>query len=235
MLKKASFPAIIISIFIAASFGVISIGHILSNKPLLFLNYKESYGLDYADFFKASENIINGKSPYDVSTNRYVTTPIPAIANTVFVPLGFDNARILFYFLIPLSLAFGYQLITSMFGFTKIDKDLILTAGLATLLFGYPFYFLLQRENIDGWVFLFLCLGLYWLQNPKKEWASGLFFSLAIVFKVYPILIVLPILLSKKWRLVFLDRPVAGIVGINYSLLVLRFSNSFSLALTISF
>ena len=203
MLKKVSFPAIIISTFIAASFGIISIGHVLSNKPLLFLNYKESYGLDYADFFKASENIINGQSPYDVSTNRYVTTPIPAIANTVFVPLGFDNARILFYFLIPLSLAFGYQLITSMFGFSKIDKDLILTAGLAALLFGYPFYFLLQRENIDGWVFLFLCLGLYWLQNPKKEWASGLFFSLAIVFKVYPMLIVLPILLSKKWRLVF--------------------------------
>ena len=90
-----------------------------------------------------------------------------------------------------------------MFGFSKIDKDLILTAGLVGLLFGYPFYFLLQRENIDGWVFLFLCLGLYWLQNPKKEWASGLFFSLAIVFKVYPMLIVLPILLSKKWRLVF--------------------------------
>lgn len=139
MLKKASFPAIIISIFIAASFGVISIGHILSNKPLLFLNYKELYGLDYADFFKASENIINGKSPYDVSTNRYVTTPIPAIANTVFVPLGFDNARILFYFLIPLSLAFGYQLITSMFGFTKIDKDLNFNGGAGHLIIRLPF------------------------------------------------------------------------------------------------
>lgn len=200
MLRKTAFPATIIAIFIAISFGIISIGHVLSNKPLLFLDYK-TYGLDYIDFFKASERIIGGQSPYGISTNRYVTTPIPAIANIVFVPLGFDNTRILFYFLIPISLAMGYQLITSMFGFTEIDKNLILTAGLVALLFGYPFYFLLQRENIDGWVFLFLCLGLYWLQRPKKELVSGLFFSLAIVFKVYPILIILPILLNKKWRL----------------------------------
>lgn len=202
MLTKTSFPAIIIAMFITISFGIISIGHILANKPLLFLDYK-SYGLDYTDFFKASVRIVGGQSPYDISTNRYVTTPIPAIANIVFVPLGFDNARILFYFLIPLSLAIGFHFITSMFGFAEIDKNLILLAGLVALLFGYPFYFLLQRENIDGWVFLFLCLGFYWLPKPKKELISGLFFSLAIVFKVYPILIILPILLNKKWRLLF--------------------------------
>ena len=117
------------------------------------------------------------------------------------VPLGFDNARTLLYFLIPLSLALGYQLVTSIFEFAEADKNLILTAGLAGLLFGYPFYFLVQRENIDGWVFLFLSLGLYFLSKPKKELISGLFFSLAIVFKIYPVLIILPILFNKKWRL----------------------------------
>lgn len=204
MLKRTAFPAIIIAIFIVTSFGVISIGHILSNKPILFLNYERSYGLDYWDFFRASEKIIDGKSPYDLSSvdnNRYVTTPIPAIVNIVLVPLGFDNARKLLYFLIPLSLALGYQKITSIFEFAEADKDLVLTAGLVGLLFGYPFYFLVQRENIDGWVFLFLSLGLYWLSKPKRELISGLFFSLAIVFKIYPILIILPILFNKKWHL----------------------------------
>jgi len=202
MVKKVTFPAITVAIFLLISFGIISIGHNLSNKPLLYLDYK-SYGLDYADFFKASERIISGQSPYDISTNRYVTTPIPAIVNLVFTPLGFDNARILFYFLIPISLAIGYMLVTSMFGFTELDKNFILMAGLISLLFSYPFYFLVQRENIDGWVFFFLCLGLYWLTKPKKELVSGLFFSLSIAFKIYPILIVLPILLNKKWRLLF--------------------------------
>ena len=203
MLRKTAFPALIIAIFIATSFGIISIGHILTNKPLLFSNYINSYGLDYADFFSASEKIVSGQSPYGISNNRYVTTPIPAIANIVFLPLGFGNARILFYFLIPFSLAVGYRLIISTLGFTETDKDLVSTAGLVSLLFSYPFYFLLQRENIDGWVFLFLCSGLYWLPKPKKEWISGLSFSLAIVFKIYPVLIILPILLSKKWRLLF--------------------------------
>ena len=90
-----------------------------------------------------------------------------------------------------------------MFDFAGEDKKIILTAGIVALLFGYPFYFLVQRENIDGWVFLFLSLGLYWLYKPKKELFSSFFFSLAIVFKIYPALIILPILLNKKWRLLF--------------------------------
>jgi hypothetical protein len=213
MLKKSPFPAIIISIFIMASFGVISLVHIVLNKPLLFLNYRNSSGAvwsDYADFFQASEKILNGQNPYEVTTNRYdksdslyVTTPIPALANIVFVPLGFNKARLLIYLLIPLSLAFGYWLITSTFHFEEVDRKLVLMTGLIGLLFGYPFYFLLQRQNIDGWVFLFLCLGLYWLSKPKKEVFSGLFFSLAMVFKIYPILMFLPIILNRKWRLFF--------------------------------
>ena len=154
-----------------------------------------------------------------VDNNRYVTTPIPAIVNIVLVPLGFDNARKLLYFLIPLSLALSYQIITSIFEFAEADKDLVLTAGLVGLLFGYPFYFLIQRENIDGWVFLFLSLGLYWLSKPKKELISGLFFSLAIVFKIYPILIILPILFNKKWRLLLwigLWLALWGIVTLYY-------------------
>ncbi len=202
IVKKVTFPAITLAMFLVISFGIISIGHILSNKALLYLDYK-SYGLDYIDFFNASERIINGESPYNSATNRYVTTPIPAIVNIVFVPLGFDNARILFYFLIPISLAIGYMLVTSLFDFTETDQKIVLITGLITLLFGYPFYFLVQRENIDGWVLFFLCLGLYWLTKPKKELISGLFFSLAIMFKIYPILIVLPILLNRKWRLLF--------------------------------
>ena len=206
MINKSSFPAIMIALFIIGSFGIISLGYNLSSRPLVFLEYKNPDGLvwsDYVDFFRASENIIIGKSPYDIAGNRYVTTPIPAVVNILFVPLGFDTARVLFYLLIPLSLAVGYMLITSLFGFVETDKSLVLMAGLVGLLFGYPFYFLLQRENIDGWVFLFLCLGFYWLTKPQKESISGLFFSLAIAFKIYPILILVPILLGKKLRLLF--------------------------------
>ena len=206
MMSKASLPAIIIALSIIGFFGVLSLGYLLSSQPMVFLEYKNPDGMvwsDYIDFFRASENIIAGKSPYEIPFDRYVTTPIPAIANVLFVPLGFDTARALFYLLIPLSLVAGYLLITTSFEFKKTDKSSVLIAGLVSLLFSYPFYFLLQRENIDGWVFLFLCSGFYWLAKPKKEPVSGLFFSLAIAFKIYPILLLVPLLLGKKWRYLF--------------------------------
>ncbi len=203
MLRQNAFPAILISMILIISFGILSLGHAIMNKPLVFLNYMNAYGLDYKDFFSASENIVRGQSPYDLPNHRYVTTPIPAIMNIILVPLGFDNARIMLYALIPLSLAFGYWLITSTYNFPETIKNQILITGLVCLLFGYPFYFLEERENIDGWVFLFLCLGLFLSQKPKTEIWSGLFLALAIAFKLYPVLIVLPIFLYRKWRLLF--------------------------------
>lgn len=203
MIKKTTFPAIIISLILTISFGVLSIGHVLTNKPLNYLDYGKSFGLDYIDFFRASENILHKLSPYDISDNRYVTTPIPALFNIVFVPLGFNVSRFLIYGLIAISLAIGFYLIATQYNFSKINKNIVLLTGLVCLLFGYPFYFLIQRENIDGWVFLFLCLGLYLSQKEKKEFWSGLFLSLAIAFKIYPILIILPFLIYKKWRLLF--------------------------------
>lgn len=252
MMSKASFPAIIIALSIVVFFGIISLGYTLTSQPLVFLEYKDPDGMvwsDYIDFFRASENIIAGKSPYDIPFDRYVTTPIPAIANALFVPLGFEAARALFYLLIPLSLAAGYLLITTSFGFNETDKNLVLIAGLVSLLFSYPFYFLLQRENIDGWVFLFLCAGFYWLAKPKKEFASGFFFSLAIAFKIYPILLLVPVLLSKKWRLLLwigLWLALWGVISFFWisdfqnalatrSQTVFRFDENGSLVATISF
>ena len=47
--------------------------------------YVEPYffGLDYRDFYDASQALAAGKSPYEVA--RYVTPPLPALAN---VPLS---------------------------------------------------------------------------------------------------------------------------------------------------
>ena len=201
MKPKNLHPAVLIALLVSISFAMLALGHVITNKPLLFLDYRDGYGFDYLDFFQASENIIHNLSPYAVSNHRYITTPIPAIFNMVFVPLGFNGARIVLYGLIPLSLALGFFFFSSLYNFPQTNKNLVLSAGLVCLLFGYPFYFLVQRENIDGWVFLFLCMGLYFSQREKKEAWSSLFLSLAIAFKIYPILILLPFFIYKKWRL----------------------------------
>lgn len=200
MVIKRVFPAVLIAGIVLASFGVICFGHLLTNKPLVFLDYI-GFGIDFRDFFEASQRILQGLSPYASQDNRYVTTPIPALATSLLVPLGFDNARKLLYILIPLSIYGGYALLVSIFDFEVDEKNLLLVTGGVMLLFGYPSYFLVQRGNIDGWVFLFLCLGLWAISRNKHEIYSGLFLALAIGFKLYPILILIPILLARRWRL----------------------------------
>ncbi|MCD4753706.1 MAG: DUF2029 domain-containing protein [Anaerolineaceae bacterium] len=200
IITRMAFPAILIAMILVTSFGVITISYVLSKKPLVFLNYLPISGWDYKDFFVASERILTGLSPYNFETNRYVTTPIPAIFNIPFVLLGFDLAKIVLFIFIPCSIISAYFIIVSTYKFPTVEKEPILLAGLSCILFGYPFYFLIQRVNIDGWVLLFLSLGLFFFHKPKKEWLSGLFFSLAVAFKIYPILIFIPLLLNRKWK-----------------------------------
>ena len=198
--SKASLPATFIAFFLVVSFVVIAVGHVISNQSLYFLNTLDFPGLDYIDYFRASENILKNLSPYEIINTRYVTTPIPALLNTILVPFGFERARNIMFLLVACSVVVGIFLSSSLFPFSKTDRKRILLGGFISLLLSYPFYFLLYRANIDGWVMLFLCLGLIFMQSAEKEWLSGCFFSLAIFFKIYPILILLPIFLYRRWR-----------------------------------
>jgi hypothetical protein len=204
MTKKTTFPANLVSAVLTASFGLISIVHVIANRPILFVYYwLDLFGYDFRIFFMAAENILHGLSPYAVAWNynRYVYTPIPALATIVLVPLGFDTGRVLLYFLIPAALVVGYLAVSSAFRPSPEARRDVLMAGLACLLFGYPFYFLVHSENIDGWLFLFLCLGLFFSEKERMQPWSGFFLSLAIAFKIYPVLIMVPLFLHRKWRL----------------------------------
>jgi hypothetical protein len=200
--SKTPLPAILTALFLVVSFVVTIVGSAISNQSLRFLNTLDFPGLDYIDYFRASENILNHLSPYEIINTRYVTTPIPALFNTIFVPFGFEHARNIMFILVACSVAYGIVLSTSLFPFSKLDKKRILLGCFISLLLSYPFYFLLYRANIDGWVFLFICSGLLFMQKSGKEWLSGCFFSIAIFFKIYPILILLPVLLYRRWRVI---------------------------------
>ena len=180
-------------------FGVIAIGHLLVHEPLIFLNYVKYPGMDYEDFFLASKNITHTRSPYDIPGDRYVTTPIPAIMNIPLTFLGFQRARTILFVLIPLSVAFSFWMASSLYPFSLWERNIVLLAGFVSMLLGYPFYFLIERGNIDGWVMLFLTAGLFVYQKWENKWGSGLLFALAIMFKAYPILLFIPLVLYRKW------------------------------------
>src|SRR5688572_8582259 len=90
-------------------FAVISIFQLISKTPIYYVVPQDIVGYDYRDFYYASTYISHGESPYSVS--RYVTPPLPALANMVFLPLGFEVAKILFISLIPLCVLLSYLVV----------------------------------------------------------------------------------------------------------------------------
>ena len=65
-------------------FAVINVFQVILRTPIYYVVPQDIIGYDYRDFYYASASIANGESPYVVS--RYVTPPLPALANMVFLP-----------------------------------------------------------------------------------------------------------------------------------------------------
>lgn len=178
-------------------FAVISISQLITKSPVYYVVPQEITGYDYRDFYYASTYISNGESPYSVS--RYVTPPLPALINMIFLPLGFEGARNIFISLIPLLILISYLVVyLALRNPVPTDGNWLLLSGVFVIAFSYPFYFLLERGNIDGVVLFCMCIGLYVL--PQKTWLGGLLLALASLLKLYPILILGSLLFSRRWK-----------------------------------
>ena len=81
------------------------------------------------------------------------------------------------------------------------DMTLLLLC-MAIPMYSYPFHFLFDRGNMDGFTLLLLSIGMYFLaaQTKTRDLAAGFFFAAAISFKAYPALVVLPLLATRRYR-----------------------------------
>jgi hypothetical protein len=86
----------------------------------------------------------------------------------------------------------------------KYDKDLkkILISGILCFNF-FPFVALLERGQIDCVTLLFLLLGLMIYLKDKNEYLTGIFWSIATLFKLYTILVIPFLILRKQYKILF--------------------------------
>jgi len=192
--QSAVFPARLAAAWVALSAGLVHLVQLLRQRDLYFIN-KFILGLDYRDFYQASTAVARGDTPYSVA--RYVTPPLPAILNLPFLAIPFEQARFIISGLVLVAVCVGYILTVDTFTGRDADRPELLLAGLTAILFSYPFYFLFDRGNVDGFVLLLLAGALLALRR-FPVWA-GLLFSFAIHVKLYPVLI-LPALLVVRQR-----------------------------------
>jgi len=190
-------PTIFIALLNIFMLAVINGLQLMTQTPLRFVNKFRMPGTDYQDFYGASIHALAGESPY--LTERYVTPPLFSVVNVPLAILEFGTARVIFISLIPLTILLSYFLIYRSLKIPGTRDDIWqLTGGLVVILFSYPFYFLFERGNIDGIVLLCMCLGLY--LESRRQWQSGMLFSMAILFKIYPILIMAWLFITRRWK-----------------------------------
>lgn len=196
MAKRVS-PSLVIAFSNLIVFAVLNGFQLVTQIPISYINKWIMPGVDYRDFYQGSLQIFNGGSPYLVE--RYVTPPLFAVVNIPLALQGFGTARALFLFLIPFSVLASCLLIFRMFSdVSEQEKNQFILGCILVILFSYPVYFLFERGNIDGVVLLLMCLAVFTL--TKFPWLSGLFLAAAVHFKLYPVLLLLPLAAFRRWK-----------------------------------
>jgi hypothetical protein len=188
-------PLLAILTISSLGIGMIFVGQVLTQHDLYFVD-KFDLGLDYRDFYRASRRFRNGSSPYDIV--RYVTPPLAAILDVPATFLPFETMRYV------VSVATFAAVLASLFVLQQLlvkrtarDDLLFMTLIAAVVMLSYPFYFLFDRGNIDGFVLLTMCLAIMAL--GRADGFAGVLFAIAVGLKAYPALVVLPLAAKRRW------------------------------------
>jgi uncharacterized membrane protein len=199
LIRKTYFPALAIAGTLILFMGLINLFQIIQHRQVPYVGQMAFFGWDYRTFYDASQALQHGGSPYQVEI--YVTPPVPAVVGLALARLDFNVARQVVFWLSLAALALAYWIASHVFHASdRSALAAVVLAGLGAMLFSYPVYFLLDRGNIDGFVALLICLGI--LLHRRSEALSGASFALAISFKLYPGLLLVPLLVAKRGRLV---------------------------------
>jgi len=161
---------------------------ILTDLPLTLIR-RYPLGLDFADFYRGAQHFLAGESLY--IEQRFVTPPVAAV---LFSPLTFfdkHTATVIFLFINIALVALGLVLLKKETGCSW----LLVIAGLASC----PAIFLFERGNIDGIVFFLIVMTLvFW---RRQEGLIGCTLMLASLLKLYPVLLFIPAIIERRWRM----------------------------------
>ena len=215
------YPACIIAVITALLFGVLNIWQIYLLKDVHPVP-KLIVGSDYVCFYGATKNLILKGTPYDTSwyTNqideyikplaRFAYNPnipwycFPPVAASLNYPLSFFHikaaARLSFFLLLASVLtAYGLVVLLCDSAGGKGQRGVFLF-GLVTIALSYPVYFLIVRGHLVGITFLLFAAGMYLFK--KKNSFCGICLGIATSMFLFPGLIVLPLLLFRRYKIV---------------------------------
>jgi len=181
-------PGLLLAGVLLTSVFALFLCSIETDLPLTLIR-RFPLGLDFADFYRGAQHFLAGESLY--IEKRFVTPPVAAV---LFSPLTFfaqHTATVLFLFINIALVALGLVLLKKETGCSW----LLVFAGLASC----PALFLFERGNIDGIVFFLIVMTLvFW---RRREGLIGCALMLAALLKLYPVLLFIPAIIERRWRM----------------------------------
>jgi hypothetical protein len=192
-------PVIAVLLLLSIFTGLVRLGEIVAQKSVPTVDRCDDVSVDYREVFLASRYLQLGWNPYEAP--RYVYPPLPAQLNLLATHLPYEVVKYLVPFAVLASVLGALVLLNRTFAPPDGRADTVFvlaTAGILSL--SYPFQFLFDRGNLDGFVLLLVATGLFALDRAGG--LSGLLFGLAVALKVYPILLALPLVAKGRWKAV---------------------------------
>ncbi len=203
-LTERYFPLHLVQWILALHVGVMLIWQSITDKLVYFI-YPMFFGVDFWQYYAASQSFWKGKSMYAIL--GFVTPPVSALVVTPLAFMTFDVGKVVIFIFNLLAVPLAISLLYSHLFTTarKSQKNMaigvypyITTVVLLSL--SYPYLYLVSRGNADGEVLLLVVLSLILMGH--SEVLSGFLLALAIGIKVYPLLLLLPLLVFRRYRVV---------------------------------
>ncbi len=128
------------------------------------------------------------------------TPPIPAYLNYPLSYFDMETASQLMFFILMAAVLCAFALISSSFeSIPAKDRKIIFLCGVIIIALSHPFYFLIVRGHPVGIVFLLLAMGIYLFKRNNP--LSSVCFGLSIGMIIFPVLILVPLLLLRRYKI----------------------------------
>jgi hypothetical protein len=169
---------------------------------LLFPNFS----VDFAEFYQAATDWLAHVDPY--LRLRLVAPPSTILLGMALHWLPFQVAARVAFFGNAVMVLFGLRIVARHSGLNRTNE--LLLYGIATLF--YPFYFLAERGNIDGFM-LVLLAGAF---AAKDRLSRAILLGASFAVKVYSGLLVVVLIRKRNFRLPLMAVAVALLLQVPF-------------------
>ena len=181
-------PLLLVLAIVGGGYALLFLAAIVQQMPVKLID--QAYlGLDFTDFWAAAGDVLAGRDPY--LRPRFVTPPLSWLPFLPLAPFPQPQAALVFLCVNVVSLIVGVGVLVRSH---RLGRPLAIIVALICAL-SPSTLMLLDRGNLDGLVFLPLCL--FFAMRPDRS-AGPLALAVATCLKLYPGVFILALLAQRR-------------------------------------